>query len=243
VCVYWVRSPNANATVANKPTRAPLAETTANSRIRPIEAVNTGWYIVRLDRKLALKLDGSQMAATTANRIRIVARACIQSAIAAGAVTADVWPQRSKSRARRKVARTRRSVDIRTLPSPAVMAAAIDAIVTQQPGSKTSRVMTAVAYYAGLRPSEVVMLRVPLRRTDRAGLGTSGCHRGRYLLRRTRRTEDRAPQRANPAGARGDVARVGRRERSQLTRASAVPDPQRHHAKRIELGASLAPRA
>ena len=31
---------------------------------------------------------------------------------------------------------------------------------TQQPGSKTFRAMTAVAYYAGLRPSEVVMLRV-----------------------------------------------------------------------------------
>jgi len=116
--------------------------------------------VADIDRKLALKMDGSQMAANTANRIRIVARACIQSAIAAGAVTADVWPQRSKSRARRKVARTKRSVDIRTLPGPAVMAAAIDAIVTQQPASKTYRVMTAVAYYAGLRPSEVVMLRV-----------------------------------------------------------------------------------
>ncbi len=116
--------------------------------------------IADIDRKLALKLDGSQMAANTANRIRIVARAAVQSAIAAGAVSADVWPQRSKSRARRKVARTKRSVDIRTLPSPAVMAAAIDAIVTQQSGSKTYRVMTAVAYYAGLRPSEVVMLRV-----------------------------------------------------------------------------------
>ncbi len=83
-----------------------------------------------------------------------------KAAIADGAVSADAWPQRSKSRARRKVARTKRSVDIRTLPSPPVMAAAIDAIVTQQPGSKTFRVMTAVAYYAGLRPSEVVMLRV-----------------------------------------------------------------------------------
>ncbi len=40
------------------------------------------------------------------------------------------------------------------------MAEAIEAIVTQQPGSKTYLVMTAVAYYAGLRPSEVVMLRV-----------------------------------------------------------------------------------
>ena len=40
------------------------------------------------------------------------------------------------------------------------MSEAIDSIVTQQPGSKTYRVMTAVAYYAGWRPSEVVMLRV-----------------------------------------------------------------------------------
>ena len=127
--------------------------------------------IADIDRKLALKLDGSQMAANTANRVRIVARACIQSAIAAGAVSADVWPQRSKSRARRKVARTKRSIDIRTLPSPAVMAVAIDAIVTQQPGSKTYRVMTAVAYYAGLRPSEVVMLRVRSVNLPKEGWG------------------------------------------------------------------------
>ena len=113
-----------------------------------------------IDRKLALKLDGSPMAANTANRIRIVARACVQAAVEVGAIPADVWPQRSKTRARRKVARTNRSVDVRALPSPVVMAAAIDAIVTHQPGSRAFRVMTAVAYYAGLRPSEVVMLRV-----------------------------------------------------------------------------------
>ena len=116
--------------------------------------------IADIDRRLGLKLDGSPMAANTANRIRIVARASVQSAIEAGAIAADAWPQRSKTRARRKVARTRRSVDVRALPSPAAMAEAIEAIVTQQPGSKTYRVMTAVAYYAGLRPSEVVMLRV-----------------------------------------------------------------------------------
>ena len=116
--------------------------------------------VADIDRKLGLKLDGTQMAANTASRIRIVARASVQAAIDAGAVAVDAWPQRSKTRARRKVARTRRSVDVRTLPSPAVMAEAIDAIVTQQPASNTYRVMTAVAYYAGLRPSEVIMLRV-----------------------------------------------------------------------------------
>ena len=39
------------------------------------------------------------------------------------------------------------------------MRRAIDAIETHQPGSRTYKVMTAVAYYANLRPSEVVMLR------------------------------------------------------------------------------------
>lgn len=89
-----------------------------------------------IDRKLAVKLDGSPMAANTANRIRIVACACVQAAIEAGAVPADVWPPRSKTRARRKVARTKRSVDVRALPGPAVMAAAIDAIVTHQPAAE-----------------------------------------------------------------------------------------------------------
>jgi len=127
--------------------------------------------IADIDRRLGLKLDGSPLAANTTNRIRIIARASVQSAIEAGAVAADAWPQRSKTRARRKVARTKRSVDVRALPSPAAMAEAIDAIVTQQPGSKTYRVMTAVAYYAGLRPSEVVMLRVRSAELPKDGWG------------------------------------------------------------------------
>jgi hypothetical protein len=94
--------------------------------------------IADIDRKLALKLDGSPMAANTATRIRIVARACVQAAIEAGAVPVDVWPQRSRTRARRKVARTNRNIDVRALPGPTVMAAAIDAIVTHQPGSQHS---------------------------------------------------------------------------------------------------------
>ena len=78
--------------------------------------------VADIDRTLGLKLDGTPMAANTANRVRIVARAAVRAAIDAGAVAADVWPQRSKSRGRRKVARAKRSVDIRALPSPVVMA-------------------------------------------------------------------------------------------------------------------------
>ena len=115
--------------------------------------------IADIDRRLGLKLDGSPIAANTTNRTRIVSRASVQSAIEAGPITADERQRRSKTRSGRKVARTRRSVDVRGLPSPAAMAAAIDAIVTQ-PGSETYRLVTAVAHFAGRRPSEVVMLRV-----------------------------------------------------------------------------------
>ena len=112
-----------------------------------------------IDRQLGLRLDSQPLAATTANRTRIVARACIVGAVQAGAIPGDPWPPRSRTRARRKVARRRRSVDPRRLPDPPTMARAIDAIGSHQPGSQTYRVMTAVAYYAGLRPSEVVMIR------------------------------------------------------------------------------------
>jgi integrase len=116
--------------------------------------------IAEIDRLLGLRLDGQPLAATTANRTRIVARACVVAAVAAGAIKGDPWPPRAHTRARRKVARRRRSVDLRKLPDPATMAKAIDAIASHQSGSQTYRVMTGVAYYAGMRPSEVVMLRV-----------------------------------------------------------------------------------
>jgi len=45
------------------------------------------------------------------------------------------------------------------LPDPETMARAIEAIPSHQPSSRTYQVMVAVSYYAGLRPSEVVMLR------------------------------------------------------------------------------------
>lgn len=115
--------------------------------------------VADIDRRLGLKLDGSLLAATTANRIRIVSRACVEGAVAIGAIAVDPWPPRSQQRARRKAARRRRTVDVRRLPGPETMAKAIDAITTHQPGSRTYRVMTGVAYYAGLRPSETVMLR------------------------------------------------------------------------------------
>ena len=110
-------------------------------------------------RGLTLKLDGTPLAATTANRYRTNAHACVLAAMEAGALPSDPWPRRSRSRARRKVARKKSAVDVRALPDPKTMARALEAMKSHQPASNMYRVMTAVAYYAGLRPSEVIMLR------------------------------------------------------------------------------------
>jgi hypothetical protein len=64
---------------------------------------------------------------------------------------ADPWPPAPKGRNRRKARRKRTAVDVRVLPSLETMMAVIDAIPNHQPGSRTYQVMTAVAYYAGLR--------------------------------------------------------------------------------------------
>ena len=122
-------------------------------------------------RKLSLKLDGEPLAASTANRYRTNAHACLLAAVDAEALPADPWPKRSKSRARRKVARPKAALDVRSLPDPATMARAIHAIANHQPGSRVYQAMTAVAYYAGLRPSEVVMLRVRSLTLPESGWG------------------------------------------------------------------------
>jgi integrase len=115
--------------------------------------------LAAIDSELGKSLDGGQLSSSTAGRYRKVARSCIRRAVELEVLGADPWPPQPKGRRHRKAVRTRSTVDIRKLPDPATMRRAIDAIETHQPASLTYKVMTAVAYYAGLRPSEVVMLR------------------------------------------------------------------------------------
>lgn len=112
-----------------------------------------------VDQRLALRDDGTPLAPSTAGRYRKVARACIRRAVELGILDVDPWPPAPRGRSQRKAARVRRSAAIRALPDPATMGKVIDAMATHQPASRTYQLMTAVAYYAGLRPSEVVMLR------------------------------------------------------------------------------------
>lgn len=115
--------------------------------------------LAAVEATLTRGLDGSPLSPSTAGRYRKVARACIRRAVDLNVLPADPWPPVSRGRSQRKVARASKAFDVRRLPDPATMSRAIDAIATHQPGSRTYQIMTAVAYYAGLRPSEVVMLR------------------------------------------------------------------------------------
>ena len=108
---------------------------------------------------LGLGRDGTALAPSTANRFRKTAKSCIRRAVELEIIPVDPWPPTMRGRSQRKAVRVRRTVDVRSLPDPDTMARALSAMITHQPASRTYQAMTAVAYYAGLRPSEVAMLR------------------------------------------------------------------------------------
>jgi integrase len=115
--------------------------------------------LAAVDQALGLRDDRQPLGPATAGRFRKVSKACVHRAFELGILEVDPWPPAPRGRARRKASRVKRSVSVRNLPDPASMARLIEAIASHQPASRTYQVMTAVAYYAGLRPSEVVMLR------------------------------------------------------------------------------------
>lgn len=112
-----------------------------------------------VERRLGIGDKGQQLAAATAGRYRKVARTCIRRAVALKKIPADPWPPTPRGRSQRKALRKRKAIDVRRLPSPEAMVEILEAIPSHQPGSRKYQVMTALTYYGGLRPSEVVMLR------------------------------------------------------------------------------------
>lgn len=112
-----------------------------------------------VDRDLGTGDAGQALGASTAGRYRKVARSCVRRAHELELIARDPWPPTRRGANQRKARRQSKTVDARRFPDPDTMRRAIDAIESHQPASRTYRVMTAVLYYAGLRPSEVVMLR------------------------------------------------------------------------------------
>jgi integrase len=128
--------------------------------------------LAEVSRLLGIGDEGQALANETARRYRRVAHSCIRRAVELEQIPADPWPPTPRGRNRRKVNMTRNTVDVRRLPNPAAAVGIIDAMRSHQPGSRTYQAMTAVVYYAGLRPSEVVMLRPRALHLPATGWGT-----------------------------------------------------------------------
>jgi integrase len=179
-----------------------------------------------VERRLALGDRGQALSASTAGRYRKVSHACIRRAVELGRMTVDPWPPAPKGRDRRKATRKKRAVDIRRLPSPGTMAAILDAIPSHQPGSHKYKVMTAVAYYAGLRPSEVVYLRPRALHLPADGWGRIDVVEADDGWDEPAEPKMGERSRTHPARAGRPPAFLGRQPRHRLRRA-AVPHPQR----------------
>jgi integrase len=125
-----------------------------------------------VDRRLGLGDRGQALAPNTSNRYRRTARSCVGRAVELKELDTDPWPPTPAGRARRKARRQPKAVDGDRLPDPATMHLILQKLVNHQPASRMYQAMTAVSYYAGLRPSETAMLRP--RALQLAGTGEWG---------------------------------------------------------------------
>jgi integrase len=128
--------------------------------------------LANVSQQLGIGDNDQALANETVRRYRRVAHSCIRRAVELEQIPADPWPPTPRGRSRRKVNRTRSAVDVRRLPGQVSAVAIIDALRSHQPGSRTYQAMTAVVNYAGLRPSEVVMLRPRALHLPPTGWGT-----------------------------------------------------------------------
>lgn len=117
--------------------------------------------LAEVDRQLGIGVSGDVLSPTTALRYRKAARSCIRRAVDLDMIERDPWPPPMRGAKNRKVRKKARSkaIDIKRLPDPETMQAALDAMINHHPASLRYHVMTSIMAHAGLRPSEVVMLR------------------------------------------------------------------------------------
>ena len=125
--------------------------------------------LAEVDTALGRGLRGGMLAPATAQRYRKIARACVRRAVELDLLDRDPGLRRRRGGPVERQRVSRRPWTSGCFPSRALSGALWPAIPTHQPGSGMYYVMTAVAYFGGLRPSEVIMLS-----TSRPTLPASG---------------------------------------------------------------------
>lgn len=112
----------------------------------------------RLHDALGRGVRGQELAPHTANRYRTTTHAAIVAAVTGRKLSEDPWPTRQRSR-RRKETVGIQPVDVQLLPSAADVLTVLAAMPTQTLKDRRAVLGATIALYAGLRPSEVLVLR------------------------------------------------------------------------------------
>ena len=154
---------------------------------------------------------------------------------------ADPWPPAPRGPQPAEGVRSRKAVDVHALPDPATMERDPRRHPVAPAGVARYQLMTAVVYYAGLRPSEVAMLR---RRSTRPPRPTGW---GRIDVREAdiafdEPGEPKTGPRSVPIPPVLVDAAPGVARRARLgRRRPPLPHPHRTPSRRVELEPGLAP--
>jgi integrase len=108
--------------------------------------------------RLGIGLRGKELAPLTANRFRTTVHAMIVAAVNDRKLAEDPWPERGRSR-RRSSAPMMAPVDADLLPSKDEVLQVIEAMSKRTLTDRRAALGATIALYAGLRPSEILVLR------------------------------------------------------------------------------------
>jgi integrase len=157
------------APAAPEHVRGQVARALAGEQVQP-EALRwiKRWSLPlsRLDAKrarelhdqLGVGLRGKELAPLTAGRLRTTVHAMIVAAVKDRKLAEDPWPDRSRSR-RRSSAPIMAPIDADLLPSKAEVLQVIEAMPKRTLKDRRAALGATIALYAGLRPSEILVLR------------------------------------------------------------------------------------
>ena len=113
-----------------------------------------------LSKALAVGNQGQALSTNTATRYRTVAKAMIHAAVDTGVIDTDPWPLRRRTKKKRANDEVGEPLDPAKFPSPAQFRLAVAAMRSHQPASNGYAILTALVFFAGLRPSEARAVRV-----------------------------------------------------------------------------------
>jgi len=130
--------------------------------------------------KLLVRADGKRFKASTSQRYRTTIGAMLEDAVMSQHLESNDWSiKRNATQKKRNKEKISLEAPV-DLPTPRQVRAALDKVVTHQPGSRDHHMILSLVYFAGMRPSEAAAVHVEdiNLAEDEYGFGVLHVHRG-----------------------------------------------------------------